>query len=131
MAHLHSTSPQPGRGGLPASTHTCNRLLITYVQITFSTTTSPSSSTHSSLEHDVLDLLVGRVHDAPTDESTRPVNTDALVDVAQLVTSLPVDVLQHLPRIVVRAATAALHVHFDDVQWIENCANYGADNGPR
>lgn len=79
--------------------------------------------TSPTLEYDILNLLIRRVHDAPTHECPRPVNTNSLVDVPQLVAAVAVNVLQHLPRVLVRSSATALHIHFDDVEGIKNCAN--------
>lgn len=83
------------------------------------------------LEQHVLDLLVGCVHNTPTEEGAPPVNTDSLVNVLQPMATFPVNVSQYVPEVLIRTPAAALHVHFDHVHGVKYCANSRTDDGAR
>lgn len=74
-------------------------------------------------------MLVGGVHDAPTDEGTRTVHRYALVDVADAATAFVVYVPKGGQYADACRAHRALHRHFDNVDGIEEGANYGSDYG--
>lgn len=78
--------------------------------------------THPRLEYDILYLLVGCIHDSPTEEGAPTINTDSFVNVLQLVSPLPVDFLKHIHEIHIRPTTTALDVDLDDIHRVEYCA---------
>lgn len=70
-----------------------------------------------------LNVLVSGVHDAPAEKGTRTVHTDAFIHVANLTTSLVVNVHKSRGNADATSAHRALHRYFYHIQRIEHRTN--------
>lgn len=71
------------------------------------------------LIYNFLNLLISRIHDAPTKKRPCAINTYTFIYIAPFAASLAVYMNKDWYKIHIRTSNCTLHVDFHYVQWIE------------
>jgi hypothetical protein len=86
-------------------------------------TTFPYYCPRLPLIEQFSDLLICRVHDAPTKEGARTIETDSFINISQLAVALSIDLGQHCEHVFVGPTQLALYNYLYYVQWIKDRTN--------
>lgn len=88
---------------------------------------SSSSSDHLFPLQKTLEILVGSIHNAPTDEGTGRIKATATIKVRNTIATFVIDSQASGPHALPGMAHVALHRYLDHIQWIEQCTYAGSN----